>query len=87
MANITKTQIKKRIEKLMDQLTEIGNELMNLQDEIDCEVEDIEPYEGKDELTEQQEERQEWLEETSRTIEEQVENISEINSYLEEITY
>lgn len=86
MANITKTQIKKRVQMLIDQLEEIGNLLMELQDDIDCEVSDIEPYEGKDDLTDAQYERQEWLEETSSIIEEQVESISEITSNLEEIT-
>lgn len=85
MANITKTQIKRRLEKLIQGLYDIKEELSDLQCEIEEESESIEPYENKWELTPQQEERQEWLNETSETISNQVDNLDDLISELEYI--
>ena len=56
------------------------------------EIEDIEAggkirwlHEGKEELTPQQEERQEWLEETAQTVQEQADSLGDIISELEYI--
>jgi len=86
MANITKTQVKKRVEKLVALLEDIKDQIGDLLMEVEDEVDNIEPYEGKDDLTPQQEERQEWFEEKRDTLEEQHCNLEEIISYLEEIT-
>ena len=58
MANITKNQIKARLRKIIDELENQKMLLEELKDEVENESCEIEPYEGKDELTEQQEERQ-----------------------------
>lgn len=70
MANLTKTQIKKQLKELWDkgELGKLEGAIDNAIEVIDTLIYDIEeerdsiePYEGKDELTEQQEERYEWL--------------------------
>lgn len=68
MANITKTQFKKKIEEYKDRLQDLLLDLGEFQSELDEEAECIEPYENKNELTTQQEERKDWLENTSQTI-------------------
>lgn len=73
MANITKTQIIKRAGKIADQINdgkfaEAKDELESLKDEVRDEADNIEPYDGKDDLTPQQEERQEWLNETADAL-------------------
>ena len=85
MTNLTKTQAKKRIAEPVEKLTELQNELDDLTCELQNEAEEIEPYEGKDELTEQQEQRQEWLEETAETMETQTDNLLDIIYELEAI--
>ena len=52
---MTRKQVKKQIEKIRELMLE-------LKDDIETTIDEIEPYEGKEELTEQQEERKEWLE-------------------------
>ena len=87
MANITKNQIKSRLKKILEVLGEQRDLLEELKDEVESESYDIEPYEGKDDLTDSQQERQEWLQDASSSIEEQIDTISEIVSNLEELTF
>ena len=61
---MTKTQAKAQARKLIEKLLKLNDELRDLQDELgdlNADVEDtrdaIEPYENRDELTAQQEER------------------------------
>lgn len=75
MANITKTQIRKRIEKLIEQLNDLQLEVQELKDEVENEANDIEPYGDRDELTEAQEERQQWLEDAVGQLDEADSNI------------
>ena len=77
MANITKTQIKSKLNDLFERISTIRMELEELQSDVEMERDDIEPYEGKDDLTEQQEERQEWLDNTAYTIGEMVDSLNE----------
>lgn len=51
---MNKREIKKELENIAD-------EVKALADEVEAERDLIEPYEGKDDLTEQQEERYDWL--------------------------
>lgn len=85
MANITKKQIKSRINKIKELIENARLELDELKDDVEYEIDCIEPYDGKDDLTPQQEERQEWLEDTHSTLDDQVYSLEEIISYLEEI--
>lgn len=78
MANLTKTQIKAKVKNLVEQISTIRMELEELQSDVEMERDDIEPYEGKDDLTEAQEERQEWLDNAASQIEEMVMNLQEV---------
>lgn len=85
MANITKNQIRRRIQKMIEVLEEQRNLLEELKDEVENESYDIEPYEGKDDLTPQQEERQEWLDDCASQLDDQISNLEDLISNLEEI--
>lgn len=85
MANYTKTQLKKRAIALAEMLEEIADKLDELKTDIEDEAESIEPYEDRDELTYEQEERQEWLENTAYTVDYQLENLREIIEELNNI--
>ena len=69
MANITKAQFKKRISELKDKISDLRFELEDLQSDLETESSDIEPYENRYELTELQEQRQEWLDNTASHVE------------------
>ena len=60
---MTRKQVKKQIEKIRELMLELKDE--------------IEPYEGKEELTEQQEERKEWLENCQYELETALDNLEE----------
>lgn len=59
---MTKTQAKKK-------LTEIKESVENLKLEVEETVDSIMPYEGKEELTEAQEQRLEWFEDLLQSLE------------------
>lgn len=86
MANITKNQIKSRLKKILEVLGEQRDLLEELKDEVENESYDIEPYEGKDDLTESQYERQEWLDDCSSQIDDQLSILDDVISCLEDIT-
>lgn len=65
-----KTQFQKMLRKIYDQVEDVR---MLLEEES----ESIEPYEGKDELTQAQEERQEWLDNAQSTCQDFLDNIEE----------
>ena len=75
MANITKTQIRKRISEILDKLREGLTELDDLKYEVEEERDNIEPYDYCDELTPEQEERQEWLDECANALEEVLDSV------------
>ena len=87
MADITKTQIKKRAQAIVDKLQEVVDLIQELKDETEQEAESVEPYEGKEELTPQQEERQEWLTETADTLDTQADAAADIIAELENINF
>lgn len=70
---MTKTQVKSKLRKLLEQLGDIRAELEDLQYEVEDTKDSIEPYEGCNELSAEQEERQEWFEEAYYAIENAVE--------------
>lgn len=86
MANITKNQIKSRLKKILEVLGEQRDLLEELKDEVESESYDIEPYEGKDDLTDSQYERQEWLDDCSSQIDDQLSTLDDVISCLEDIT-
>lgn len=85
MAEITKSQIKRRAEKIAEKLEELETMIRELQEETQNEADSIEPYEGKDDLTTQQEERAAWLEEAADNLETQADNLADIIAELEGI--
>ena len=58
-------------------------EFEELQSDLETEAGDIEPYEGRYDLTELQQQRQEWLEATASTIEETVMSLQEAEDNLD----
>ncbi len=86
MAELTKTQIKKRMKPLLEKLESIRDELEELKNDVEEESSNIEPYEGKDELTEAQEARQEWLDGIVDEINyiTEVIDATELRDYMEE---
>lgn len=85
MANLTRTQLRKRIRELIEQAENLKSDLEEIQSEAEDERDSIEPYDGKDELTEQQEERQGWFECACDQIDYALDNIDEFINNLEEI--
>lgn len=85
MANLTRTQIKNKLKKLNEQLAVIRLELEELQDDIDYEYYEIEPYEGKDELTPAQEERQEWLDDARATLDTVINNVQDAEDEIDNL--
>ncbi len=86
---MTKTQLRSKLRKLLDTLGDIKAELYDLRDEVEETRDSIEPYEGYNDLTPEQEERQEWLEECQYAIENLVEclqssEIDELESIAED---
>ena len=54
MANLTKTQARKRIAELREKLSDLRLEFEELQSDLEMEASDIEAYEGRNDLTELQ---------------------------------
>ena len=82
MANLTKTQARKRIAQLREKLSDLRLEFEELQSDLEMESSDICEYEGRNELTELQQERQEWLDNTASTIEDTVNSLQEAEDNL-----
>lgn len=95
MASITKTQIKKRkaelydrIQNLIDgELADIKSDLESLKDEIEDESSNIEPYEGYNDLTPEQEERQEWLDSATSVLDDAMSSVDEAEDNLTSAQY
>ena len=83
MANLTKTQARKRIAQLREKLSDLRLEFEELQSDLEMESSDICEYEGRNELTELQQERQEWLDNTASTIEDTVNSLQEAEDNLD----
>lgn len=82
---MTKTQVKARVKKLLEQLGDIRAELSDLRDEVEETRDDIEPYEGFNDLTPEQEERQEWFDSTYYSLDEAVDSLESAESSMEEV--
>ena len=85
MANLTKTQARKRITQLREKLSDLRLEFEELQSDLEMESSDICEYEGRNELTELQQERQEWLDNTASTIEDTLNSLQEAEDNLDYI--
>lgn len=85
MANITKKQVKKQAQDLQDKMYDIQYYLELLRGEIEEEIDSIEPYENRDDLTEQQEERKEWLEMAIDSLNYAIDNLENAQTDLNEM--
>ena len=85
MANLTKTQARKRIAQLREKLSDLRLEFEELQSDLEMESSDICEYEGRNDLTDLQQERQEWLDNTASTIEDTVNSLQEAEDNLDYI--
>lgn len=83
MSNITKQQFKKMIQNLNEELSNIRLKFEDLQSDLENESSEIEPYDGKENLTTAQEERQQWLDETATIIDDLVSTLSQAEDDLE----
>ena len=82
---MTKTQVKSTLAKIINMLYEAQDELDTLSYDVEETIDEIVPYENREELTEAQEERKEWLEEALDTINDQANNLTDLISELEYI--
>ena len=85
MANLTTKQVKSRGQKLQDKMYDLQYELELLRDEIEEEIDSIEPYENRDDLTEAQEERKEYLEMAFDCLNYAIDNLESAGSDLNEM--
>lgn len=84
---MTKNEAKKAIRELLEKTANFREEVESLQAEVEETYDDIEPYEGRDELTSAQEERQEWFGDLNDKLSEAIDAIETIESDLEEMDY
>ena len=80
---MTKTQVKRRLAKIIEMLNEAQSQLDELAYDMEETIDSIEPYENKDELTEQQEERLVWFEENKDTVSDTANDLTDLISNLE----
>lgn len=63
-----KDEAKRALRKLIERMEELQADAEELKYEIEDAAESIEAYEGRDELTQAQQERQEWFEEQASAL-------------------
>ena len=81
---MTKTQVRAKLKSLLERLGDLRAELDDLKCEVEETAESIEPYEGKNELTYEQEERKDWLDSVASELEDLVQNIESSEWELED---
>ena len=86
MAEFNKTQIKKMVRALLKKIEPLRDEIDDLRNDVEEESSNIEPYEGKDDLTPAQEARQEWLDNVASALGYIVDGMDtdELEGYMEE---
>lgn len=67
---MTKTQIKKKLGTILKYIRSLHGEVEDIRDSI-------EPYEDKEDLTNQQQEKYEWLDELASQLEDAYNNLEE----------
>lgn len=67
---MTKSQAKASLRKILEKTAELKDQVEDLKNEAEETAENIEPYEGKNDLMDAQLERQEWFEELASSLEE-----------------
>lgn len=84
---MTKNEAKKWIREILEKVAELRETADDLNNEAEYTYDEIEPYEGRDELTPAQEERQEWFRELTDKLSDAVSSLETIESDLEEMDY
>ena len=84
---MTKNEAKKWIREILEKVAELRETADDLNNEAEYTCDEIEPYEGRDELTPAQEERQEWFRELTDKLSDAVSSLDTIESDLEEMDY
>lgn len=82
---MTKTQAVKHLCEIRELLREVDMLIYDLKPEVEETIESIEPYEGKDELTPQQEEREEWFSNVRDALDELASAVEDNASVLEDL--
>jgi len=82
---MTKTQIKSELNEIIEMLNKAQERLDTLSYDVEEARDSIEPYENRNELTDQQQERYEWLDEALDTINDKANDLTDIISDLEYI--
>ena len=82
---MTKTQIKSELNKIIEMLNEAQERLDTLSYDVEEARDSIEPYENRNDLTDQQQERYEWLDEALDTINDKANELTDIINDLEYI--
>lgn len=72
---MTKTQARKQLKSIIEVLDELRPDLEDLKSEAEETSESIEPYGDADELTEAQQERQEWFEDLASNLQDIIDAI------------
>ena len=83
---MNRKEIKKELRKILEGLPEMIERLEDLKMEVEETAESIEPYEYKEDLTPQQEERREWLENLAYALDDFISSLeaNELEEYTEE---
>ena len=82
--HMTKTEIRKRLKEILAKMADLQSDFDILKGDVEDTLGGIEPYEGRSELTPQQEERQEWLEELSSALDDVIDlDLSELEDKAE----
>lgn len=84
---MTKSQAKSKIVQILEALESVKDIVDDLASEAEETADDIEPYEGKDDLTEAQEERQEWFGDLASILYDAYESLADAQNNLEEKLY
>jgi len=83
---MTKTHAKNRMNQLKEKLLDLKDEFESLVSDLEETSGDIEPYENRNDLTEAQEERQEWFDNASDELDDIVYALDEANCTIDAIT-
>lgn len=75
---MTKTQVKAQLRKIKALLEEAQIIMDELAEDVQITIDEIEPYENHDDLTEQQYERQEWLENVNDTLSDKASDLTDM---------
>lgn len=82
---MTKTQAVKHLCEIRELLRQVELAIFDFKPEVEETIESIEPYENKDELTPQQEEREEWFSDVRDALDELETAVEDNASTLEDL--